>query len=222
MLNGFSRAGYKVKWQILNAKDYGVPQNRERVFIIGVRKDLPVEYKFPQKTHGAGLLPYMTLMDAISDLPKPKIKEYFSNDHRRPFFYMSRNRRADWNSVSYAIQTRTENIPLHPSCPPMKKVGRDKLVFTASRKKYRRLSVRECARIQTFPDEFEFVGGLTNQYRQVGNAVPPLLAKIIAESIKSIEMKRGNRIVTFQRKMIKKQRVSEEAVAMIQCHKRFA
>ena len=57
MLNGFSRAGYKVKWDILNAKDYGVPQNRERVFIVGVRKDLPVEYKFPQRTHAFFIIP---------------------------------------------------------------------------------------------------------------------------------------------------------------------
>lgn len=189
MLTGFSRNGYNVKWKIVNSADYGVPQRRERIFMIGVRKDLKAEYEFPKPTHGPSMNPYVTLKDAIARLPKPKPGEYYASDVW-PFFYMSRNRRADWNNVSYTIQTATKNIPLHPSAPPMKKAGKDKYVFTKNSKYYRRLSVRECARIQTFPDSFEFLGGLRAQYRLVGNAVPPLLAEKIAESIKKMETRR--------------------------------
>ncbi|MDG6999104.1 MAG: DNA cytosine methyltransferase [Nitrososphaerota archaeon] len=186
MLDGFRRYGYDVYYQILNAADYGVPQNRERIFIVGVMKSLRVEYEFPRNTHGANLLPHVTLRDAIGDLPEPRNGDYY-NGRKWSFFYMSRNRRADWASVSYTIQTTPRNIPLHPSCPPMKKIGKDKYVFTEASDRYRRLSIRECARIQTFPDDFEFIGGLEAKYRQIGNAVPPLLAKIIAESIKKMD-----------------------------------
>jgi len=182
ILNNFKRHGYDVKWQILNAKDYGVPQNRERVFIVATRKKLNLDYQFPKPTHGTNSKPYVTLKDTISDLPKPKESEYCWQKGW-PFFYMSRNRRRKWNEVSFTIQTLGENIPLHPSCPPMKFKEKDRFVFTKSKKYYRRLSTRECARIQTFPDSFKFVGGKMSQYRVIGNAVPPLLAKKIAKSI---------------------------------------
>lgn len=216
MLAGFRRCGYRVRWQILDAKDYGIPQHRERIFIIGVRKDLKVDYKFPDKTHGPRLQRCVTLKDAIGKLPKPKKNEYFHDDYW-PFFYMSRNRRADWNSVSYTIQAMAQHIPLHPSCPPMKRVGKDKFRFTESKKKYRRLSVRECARIQTFPDNFEFGGSLESQYRLVGNAVPPLLARKIAESIKSMEMKQPIAIATVtQRRTGERQGIRQKAIALVQ------
>jgi len=189
MLAGFKRCGYKVQWQILDAKDYEVPQHRERIIIIGIRKDFKVSFEFPVKLCGPGLKPYVTLRDAIGRMPEPKDNEYY-NKEDWPFFYMSRNRLASWDSVSYTIQAQCRHIPLHPSCPDMQKVGKDKYQFVEDKKKYRRLSIQECARIQTFPDNFEFVGSLEAQYRLVGNAVPPYLARRIAESIKSMETKK--------------------------------
>jgi DNA (cytosine-5)-methyltransferase 1 len=183
MLDGFDDTGYNVTWSLLNAKDYGVPQDRERIFIVGVRKDLDFEYHFPEKTHGSGYLPYVTLKQAIGDLPPPRKGEYW-DDNRFSFFYMSRNRRRTWDEVSFTIQASGRHAPLHPSSPPMKKVGKDKWVFTEDIRKYRRLSVRECARIQTFPDNYIFIGDLKSQYVQVGNAVPPLLASKIASGFK--------------------------------------
>jgi len=183
MLQEFRSCGYNVTWQLLNAKDYGVPQDRERVFIVGVKKDLNVEYTFPKKTHGRPpLKPYVTLREAIGDLPEPKEGEYY--DHTGfSSRYMSRNRIRGWDEVSFTIQASGRHTPLHPSCPPMKKVGEDKWVFTDNVKKYRRLSVREIATIQTFPKSFVFCGSLSSQYKQIGNAVPPLLAKCIAGSL---------------------------------------
>lgn len=182
ILNNFKRLGYDVKWQILNAKDYGVPQDRKRIFIVATRKKLNLDYQFPKVSHGTKSKPYVTLRDAISDLRKPKETEYCLYKSWS-FFYLSRNRRRKWNEVSFTIQSLAGNIPLHPSCPPMKFIEEDRYVFTKSDKHYRRLSTLECARIQTFPDSFKFVGAKTSQYRIIGNAVPPLLAKKIAKSV---------------------------------------
>jgi DNA (cytosine-5)-methyltransferase 1 len=186
MVKEFGSCGYNAMWQLLNAKDYGVPQDRERVFIVGVRKDLNMEFVFPKKTHGKPpLKPYVTLREAIGDLPGPKEGEYY--DHTGfSSRYMSRNRIRGWDEVSFTIQASGRHTPLHPSCPPMRKVGKDKWEFTADISKYRRFSIRECARIQTFPDDFTFSGPLNSQYIQIGNAVPPLLAKCIAEAFNNL------------------------------------
>lgn len=189
ILQGFYRLGYWPEWQVINAKDYGVPQNRERIIIVGVRKDLGIRYNFPSKTHGSGLRPYVTLRDAIGNLPRSSRREYHRNGDWH-FFYMSRNRRARWNEVSFTIQTEGRNIPLYPGCPPMIKIRKDHWKFTGKKSQYRRLSVGECAAIQTFPPDFEFVGELGSKYRLIGNAVPPLIARIIAKSIKGLEDKR--------------------------------
>jgi len=179
MLNDFEDSGYSVTWRLLNAKDYGVPQDRERIFMVGVRQDLDFEYQFPEVTHGHGRLPYVTLRSAIGDLPPPKKSEYWW-DSSFSFFYMSRNRRRNWDEVSFTIQACGRHIPLHPNSPIMEKIAKDVRVFRGNIKKCRRLSVRECARIQTFPDWYEFVGSLQSQYLQIGNGVPPLLSWKIA------------------------------------------
>jgi DNA (cytosine-5)-methyltransferase 1 len=181
MLRSFKRAGYNVHFKLLNAKDYGIPQDRLRVFLVGIRKGLPGAFAFPQKTHGPGLKPYVTMKDALVGLPNPAKDDYYDGPFR--FYYMSRNRRRLWNEVSYCIQSYARDIPLHPSSPPMIFISRDHWTFAGPVKKYRRLSVRECARLQTFPDDFEFYGPLGSKYRQVGNAVPPKLARILAENL---------------------------------------
>src|SRR5215207_342996 len=192
MLSGFSRLGYKVQWKNIDAKVYGVPQHRERIIIVGVKKNLKVNYEFPPAEYGPGLKPYNTLRDAIGEMDKPAKDDHYNKDDW-PFFYMSRNRRAGWDSVSFTIQSYGRHIPIHPSCPPMVRAGKDKFKFAGKKKMYRRLSTRECARIQTFPDSFQFVGGLKSRYRLIGNAVPPLFARKIAESIKTMELSRFNK-----------------------------
>ena len=67
MKNGFSRSGYRIYWKILDAKDYGIPQHRERLIIVGARRGLNVEYEFPRKTHGPSLKPYVNLKQAIGE-----------------------------------------------------------------------------------------------------------------------------------------------------------
>jgi DNA (cytosine-5)-methyltransferase 1 len=178
-ISEYTEAGYNVSWRILNAKDYGVPQDRHRLFMVGVRKDLNWSFTFPESTHGPGKLPYVTLKESIGSLDPPKKGEYWEGDF--PFFYMSRNRRRDWGEVSFTIQASGRHTPLHPSSPPMRKVSKDVWKFVGKESEARRLSVKECAIIQTFGADDEFSGDLQSQYLQVGNAVPTQLAYNLAK-----------------------------------------
>lgn len=188
----FAACGYDVQYKLLASQHYGVPQLRERVFIVGVKKGLGFKYKYPKPTHGnsKGLLPFVTLQEAIGDLeaaPGP----YFTGSYSS--IYMSRNRKKRWDEQSFTIQASGRQAPLHPSGVPMEKVDKDKWIFPDGEEAHRRLSVREIARIQTFPDWFTFSDGgnmsvtennrLDKQYKQIGNAVPVLLAKAVADPI---------------------------------------
>ena len=197
-----SECGYKVKYQLLNAVDYDVPQTRKRVFIIGVKKNIKKSFQFPTINL---FKKKKTLKDAIYDLPKPspsknknrsnginlklKSNEIMNNEYMTGGFssiYMSRNRVRSWDEPSFTIQAGGRHAPIHPLAPKMKKVGKDKTIFNKKKiKLYRRLSVRECARIQTFPDNFIFFyEKLPNAYKMIGNAVPVNLAYAIAKEIK--------------------------------------
>lgn len=185
IIKTFGRIGYRVKFQLLNSANYGVPQERLRVFFIGTKSKKAI--RFPKPTHSKDLTldrlkPYVTLKEAIGDLPFPEIRgddEVYTGNFS--YIYMSRNRRRQWDEVSYTIQAGQRHIPLHPESPPMTKKGEDEWNFGDGPQ--RRLSVRECARIQTFPDTFEFCGSTAYKYRQIGNAVPPLLGKNLGESV---------------------------------------
>ncbi|WP_445491596.1 DNA cytosine methyltransferase [Niallia sp. 03133] len=185
IVEDFASAGYKIKFTLVNSRDYGVPQLRERVIIVGVREDLDFEYHFPKPTHGEGLLPYVTLRDAIGDLEEDPGK-YFSGSYST--IYLSRNRKKTWTDQSFTIQASGRQAPLHPGGEPMVKLGKDSWEMVGEN---RRLSVKEIARIQTFPDWWEFSYGksgsesnrLDKVYKQIGNAVPVLLAKAIAQPI---------------------------------------
>lgn len=182
MRKNFANKGYDVYWKLVNAKNYGIPQDRERVFIVGVRKDLNREYALPEETHGFDKKPVVTLRKAIGEFPAPKKSEYWRGDFSS--HYMSRNRKRSWDEVSFTIQASGRHAPLHPRGKMPVFVSKDKYDFPKNSYQ-RRLSVRECARIQSFPNDFEFSGPLASQYEQIGNAVPPLLAKIFAETFDS-------------------------------------
>jgi len=180
----FEKIGYNVEFKLINSAKYGVPQERLRVFFIGTKSGKKI--RFPRITHSnketLDLKPYVTLREAIGDLPFLGISEedeVYGGSYSP--IYMSRNRRRSWNEVSFTIQAGQRHIPLHPGSPPMKKVGEDEWTFGDG--PMRRLSVRECARVQTFPDSFGFYGSTVHKYRQIGNAVPPLLGKKVAESV---------------------------------------
>ncbi|HAS91510.1 MAG: DNA cytosine methyltransferase [Candidatus Izemoplasmatales bacterium] len=194
----FDEAGYDVSLTLVNAKNYGVAQERKRVFYIGFRKDLNIKFHFP-KGSTEDDESKLTLRDVIWDLKDtaiPALKrnyhnpesinnnEYFVGEYS-PIF-MSRNRVKDWNEQAFTIQASGRQTQLHPSAPKMVKVGKDKCEFVKEKKDlYRRLTVREAARIQGFPDSFKFIyENVDNGYKMIGNAVPVNLAFEIACAIK--------------------------------------
>jgi len=191
ILNLFEEAGYNCVYKVLNAYDYEVPQTRERVFIIGFRKDLEVNFSFPEPSENKfHLEDIMIGLDDACPFEKDKVNEtsILNNEYLTGSFssmYMSRNRRRSYNQPSFTIQAGGRHAPLHPSSPQMVKVEKDKFEFQGSYDDVRRMTVRECARAQTFPDNFIFkYKNVNDAYKMIGNAVPVTLAKHIAASIK--------------------------------------
>jgi len=196
----FKECGYTLSFKLLNASDFGVPQDRKRVFFIGYRNDLGIDFSFPKPTT-IGKNEKITLKKAIGDLQSTVIpakeKNYSNHDECKipnheymiggfSSIFMSRNRVRSWNEQSFTIQAGGRHAPLHPQAPQMKFVEQNKRVFVEGKENlYRRLSVRECARIQTFPDSFIFhYNSVAAGYKMIGNAVPVRLAKHLALKIK--------------------------------------
>jgi DNA (cytosine-5)-methyltransferase 1 len=175
----FSDCGYDVYYQPVNAKDYGVPQDRDRIIIVGFRKDLQIESFVLPECKGK----LATLADALAGLPTPKNEDVCNAPYSSR--YMSRNRKRNWNEVSYTIPAMAKQVTLYPGSPDMVKLGRDSWRF-GDNGETRRLSWRECAAIQTFPADMEFVGDLTSKYKQIGNAVPVRLAEFVANAIRLV------------------------------------
>lgn len=198
IIEDFNNAGYDVKYELLNASDYGVPQDRKRLIFIGTRKDLDINYEFPEHKSSK------TLKDAIFDLVNSAIpaKHGQTNGNKLEIanheyliggfstMYMSRNRVRSWDEQSFTIQAGGRHAPIHPQAPKMQFIEQNKRIFVPGKEHlYRRLSVRECARIQTFPDEFIFkYNNIADGYKMVGNAVAVDFAKEIAESIKTLNV----------------------------------
>ena len=230
IFSGLARLGYRVDARILHAEEYGVPQERRRIFFLGNRLGLPIIW--PEPTHGAALLPFVTVWDAIGDLPPLENGE----DPRGPLPY------ALPPSTRYQVMLRGQchkvlnhaaprlapinlrrmkhipeggswrDIPFHllPNgmkrarrCDHTKRYGRLRKGGMSSTiltkcdlhwgafihpEQDRALTVREAARLQSFPDQTAFAGPRTEQYIQVGNAVPPLLGRKVAEAILGVSV----------------------------------
>lgn len=198
ILKMFEDAGYNVSLTLVNAKDYGVAQERKRVFYIGFRKDLDVNFSFPEGST-VDDEKKITLRDIIWDLQDYAVpagdrnhhnpeainnNEYFTGAYSTIF--MSRNRVKDWDEQAYTVQASGRQCQLHPQAPKMVKVGKNECKFEDGKEDlYRRMTIREIARVQGFPDEFKFIYENTDDaYKMIGNAVPVNLAFEIAISIK--------------------------------------
>lgn len=181
----FRLSGYRVSWKIMNSADYGTPQERKRILIVGVRSDIGETFQFPEPTHGPGReKEFVTIRDAISDLPEWPEGEYWTEPFH--WYYLSRNRRRDWGEVSKTIVSHPRHMPLHPISPKLTRIHTDKWVWSEDRPA-RRFSYREAARLQGFPKDMIFPdtekGALRERYRVVGNAVPPQLFNSIAREL---------------------------------------
>ena len=194
ILQGFAEQGYNVTYGLLNANNYGVPQDRERVIIVGYRVETGKFFSPPAPDSSNP-----SLKDAIKDLVKnvvPALDTNYSNPKTKVLnheymvggfssMFMSRNRVREWTQPSFTIQAGGRHAPLHPQAPKMEKVGVDKWRFKKGQEElYRRLSVRECARVQTFPDDYEFhYSRVSDGYKMIGNAVPVEFARRLASRI---------------------------------------
>lgn len=199
ILELFEECGYQVSLTLVNAKNYGVAQERKRVFYIGFRKDLRVNFVFP---HGSteNDNDKITLRDVIWDLQETAVPTEAQNRHNpmainnNEYFvgayspiFMSRNRVKSWDEQAFTVQASGRQCQLHPQAPKMIKVGKNDCRFVEGQEHlYRRMTIREIARVQGFPDTFQFFYNNANDaYKMIGNAVPVNLAYEIAIAIKN-------------------------------------
>ncbi|WP_246484780.1 DNA (cytosine-5-)-methyltransferase [Virgibacillus salarius] len=194
MLNAFSEIGYKVDWEVLRALDYDVAQKRERIVIVGIRKDLAEEYdvtyQFP-KPFGYEL----TLKEILKDVPESEGAKY--PESKRKVLekvpaggywrdlpediakdYMGKSYYSGGGRTGMARRLSWDEPSLTLTCSPAQKQTE-----RCHPDETRPFNVREYARIQSFPDDWEFEGSMNNAYKQIGNAVPVNMAKAIGLSI---------------------------------------
>ena len=194
----FEDSGYDVSVTLVNAKNYGVAEERKRVFYIGFRKDLHIKFAFPKGSTEDDDRK-ITLRDVIWDLKDNAVPSGDKNRHNpnavnnHEYFvgafspiFMSRNRVKGWDEQAFTVQASGRQCQLHPQAPKMIHVGLNRYEYVCGYEHlYRRMTVREIARIKGFPDSFKFIYDSVNDgYKMVGNAVPVNLAYEIALSIK--------------------------------------
>ena len=169
----FEESGYDVQYRILNSANYGVPQKRERVIIVGFRKDLNVNFSFPD----------VEIEDENNFAPLKKVIEkkvdekYFFSERAvagmmKKRESMNKGRAQDINKPCNTVGAHLAKVSLNSTDPVL-----------MEDKRYRRFTPREVARIQSFPDDFELVGSEAAQYRALGNAIPPVMFWYVAKAV---------------------------------------
>lgn len=175
----FEELGYKVKSDVLNAADFGVPQTRQRVFIVGVKNTIDFDYKFPNPTHDIagrnGLPHWISVSEALSVIPNLDTANSMKNNvyskYKLEFSNYIGHRALDPNKLAQTVTARGDSkggcvVLPHPNAK-------------------RRMSCRELATVQGFPLDYEFIGTLASVCRQIANAVPPPLAYAVANMLNS-------------------------------------
>ena len=174
----FEEAGYTLSYKLLNAANFGVPQKRERVILVGFRNDLNITFDFPDETNAGNWVP---LSVAVPQLAIEEKKYYFSEKAvqgmKNAKNNMKRGLAQDLSQPCLTVTSHLAKVSLNSRDPV--------LLVDPEKELYRRFTPREAARIQSFPDTFQFAGSETDAYRQIGNAVPPVLFWHIANKVAS-------------------------------------
>lgn len=178
ILSDFESIGYRVSWRVLNAADFGVPQHRHRIIIIGVRQDDGTVLDFPMPTHADPLInpkfplkKWVSIGKALSSIPEPEdapnLPNHSCSKYKLRFNGYLGNRAIDPSKPAPTVTARGDN--------------RGGVVVLHHPKNHRRMSARELASTQSFPLDFAFAGCRSSVYRQIGNAVPPIFAEAVAD-----------------------------------------
>lgn len=179
VVKDFADSGYNVVYKILKAVDYGIPQTRVRVIIIGKRMDVSGDIMYPLPTHGESLLPYRTSYDALEDLwgllDVGKVSNHTTADYSKAKFRPGSTSQGN-AQVPENRPAQTVRAEAHGNVYAHYKGDSDDMTT------WRRLTARECARLQSFPDSYVFPGSQSSAHRQIGNAVPPVLAWFVARA----------------------------------------
>lgn len=173
IIKEFENCGYNVSYDILNSADFGVPQKRERVIIVGFRKDLNVKFEFPEAeiTEENDYMPLKTVIE--NDVDE---KYYFSqkavDGMMKKRATMNKGRAQDIEKPCNTVGAHLAKVSLNSTDPVLMVKGR-----------YRRFTPREVARIQSFPENFKLVGSEAAQYRALGNAIPPIMFWYVTNTV---------------------------------------
>ena len=180
-LANYRKYGFRMKMEVLMANDYGVAQERRRIFLVGVHRSVTdFQYEFPRPTHGPERThPWRKLRDVLEALTAQPDDDYLRKEFHG--HYLTRNRKRGWEELSYTIVAHGSHVPLHPDGERMVHVGKDQYELRGMVN--RRLTWRECAAIQELPAQIQVPGGLMAKYRVVGNAVPPPLAEALLSPV---------------------------------------
>lgn len=178
VIKAFEQAGYKVYSKLINCADFGVPQKRQRIILIGVRNDLnnKFSYEFPKETNTDNWVP---LSVAVEKLAIDEKKYYFSEravqGMKNAKTNMKRGLAQNLNEPCLTVTSHLAKMSLNSRDPV--------LLVDPEKELYRRFTPSEASRIQSFPDSFKFVGTEADAYRQIGNAIPPVMFWYIAKSV---------------------------------------
>lgn len=182
IISDFEKAGYRTEIHLVNMANYGVPQTRQRVIIIGQRNDIgeDIVFRFPEETHskdGVGKKKWVSIKEAIDHFPDPDTENEVPNHI--------------YSAYKLAYRNFTGHRPTNPDKPSPTVLargnGKGGVCAIPHYNGLRRLSIRESASVQTFPETFHFVGAMNSCYRQIGNAVPVAFAKLLGQELIRIE-----------------------------------
>lgn len=184
ILQEFKDIGYNVVYKVLNAKYFGVPQNRVRVIIVGIRNDLQKTMYYPMQKYSEDANNIMTSKQAIDDLWDKLDTNFVANhtnkDYSKAKFYLGKTMQGNIQ-ISADKPAPTIRAEHHGNIEGHYRSYNE--LNPSDITAWRRLSVRECARLQSFPDDFVFPVASTYAYKQIGNAVPPIMAWHIARAL---------------------------------------